>query len=142
MIAFQESGHYCLSYIQEKFARKGWGDLVATFDWKRPEGNVRTRLFMNDAEGRTFVKALAPATEGLSRIKKPDYGITRDSRTTVLVVRQRGEAWSRPFAAVIDPYGTVESVEFRPDEIRVRRTHGATDVFALPSFATRQNLTN
>ena len=140
MIAFQESGHYCLSYIQEKFARKDRGDLVATFDWKRPEGRIRTRLFMNDEEGRTFVKALAPATEGLSRVKKPDYGITRDSRTPVLVVRQRGEAWNRPFAAVIDPYGSVASVEFCTDEIRVRRTTGAINIFALPSSATRQNL--
>ena len=130
-IAFVESGLYCLSYIKEKKARKGRGDLVATFDWKRPEGLVRTRLFMNDAEGRTFIQSFAPATEGLSRVKSPNYGITRDSRTPCLVVRQRGEAWERPFVAVIDPFGTVASVEFAPDRILVRRTSGKTEVVEI-----------
>ena len=126
-IAFVESGLYCLSYIGEKFEREGSGDCVATFDWARPEGNVRMRVFMNGAEGRTFIKALAPATEGLSRIKDPDYGITRDSRTPVLVVRQEGEAWTRPFLAVMDPCGTVASVDFSADQILVRRASGKTD---------------
>ncbi|MGN0855496.1 MAG: glycoside hydrolase family 97 catalytic domain-containing protein [Kiritimatiellia bacterium] len=127
-IAFVESGLYALSYIQDKWAREGRGDLIATFDWARPEGNVQMRVFMNDAEARTFIKALAPATEGLSRIKSPNYGITRDTRTPVLVVRQEGEAWERPFIAVMDPGGTVESVAFAENEIRVRRTSGKVDV--------------
>ena len=126
-IAFVESGLYCLSYISEKFEREGSGDCIATFDWARPEGNVRMCVFMNGAEGRTFIKALAPATEGLSRIKDPNYGITRDSRTPVLVVRQEGEAWTRPFLAVMDPCGTVASVDFSADQILVRRASGKTD---------------
>lgn len=131
-IAFVESGLYGLSYIQEKFAREGRGDLLATFDWARPEGNVQMRVFMNDADGRTFMKALAPATEGLSRVKRPNYGITRDSRTPVLVVRQEGEAWTRPFLAVMDPSGTVKSVEFSACEIRVTRTSGKVDRVKIP----------
>ncbi|MGN0834017.1 MAG: heparinase II/III family protein [Kiritimatiellia bacterium] len=130
MIAFVESGLYGLSYIQDKFAREGEGDLLATFDWARPEGNVRMRVFMNGAKGRTFVRALAPSTEGLSRVKRPSYGITRDSRTPVLVVRQRGEAWTRPFLAVMDPCGTVGSVAFGDREVRVTRASGKVDVFA------------
>ena len=130
-IAFVESGLYALSYIKDKEARKGRGDLVATFDWKRPEGIVTTRLFMNDAEGRTFIKASAPATEGLSRVKSPNYGITRDSRTPCLVVRQRGEAWDRPFVAVIDPCDTVKGVEFLKDSIRVTRPSGKVDTHKL-----------
>ena len=130
-IAFVESGLYGLSYIKDKEARKGRGDLVATFDWKRPEGIVTTRLFMNDAEGRTFIKATAPATEGLSRVKSPNYGITRDSRTPCLVVRQRGEAWDRPFVVVIDPCGTVKSVEFLKDSVRVTRPSGKVDTIQI-----------
>ena len=130
-IAFVESGLYALSYIQEKKARKGRGDLAATFEWKRPEGVVRTRFFMNDAEGRTFIQALAPATEGLSRVKNPDYGITRDSRTPCLVVRQRGEAWDRPFVAVVDPSGTVASVAFGEKAVRIVRTSGKVDEFTF-----------
>lgn len=126
-IAFVESGLYCLSYIQDKFAREGEGDCLATFDWQRPEGNVRMRVFMNGAEGRTFIKAMAPATEGLSRIRDPDYGITRDSRTPVLVVRQEGEAWNRPFLAVMDPSATVQAVEFAQDAILVTRASGRID---------------
>ena len=86
---------------------------------------------MNDAVGRTFVKALAPATEGLSRVKSPNYGITRDSRTPCLVVRQRGEAWTRPFVAVIDPTGTVKSVDFRQNEIRIVRSNGIVNVLSV-----------
>ena len=130
-IAFVESGLYCLSYIKDKFAREGSGDCLATFDWMRPEGNVQMRVFMNGAEGRTFIKATAPATEGLSRIKDPNYNITRDSRTPVLVVRQEGEAWTRPFLAVMDPGGTVASVDFSATEIQVHRASGKTDVIKL-----------
>lgn len=126
-IAFVESGLYALSYIKDKKARKGRGDLVATFDWERPEGLVRTRLFMNDADGRTFISAYAPATEGLSRVKSPNYGITRDSRTPCLVVRQRGAAWNSPFVAVIDPSGTVSHVKFGRGVVRVTRSSGKTD---------------
>ena len=57
----------------------------------------------------------------------PNYGITRDSRTPCLVVRQRDEAWDRPFVAVIDPCGTVKGVEFLKDSIRVTRPSGKTD---------------
>ena len=131
LIAFVESGLYALSYIKEKFAREGSGDCLATFDWARPEGNVRMRVFMNGAEGRTFIQAMAPATEGLSRIKDPNYNITRDSRTPVLVVRQEDEAWTRPFLAVMDPSGTVASVDFAAQKILVHRTNGKTDTIDL-----------
>ena len=127
-LSFAESGHASLSYLREKFERGGSGDLVADFAWKRPEGNVGMRVFMNEAPGRTFVKALAPATEGLSRVKSPDYGITRESATPVLIVRQEGEAWDRPFLAVMDPTATVRSVVFGEKELRVLRTSGKTDV--------------
>ena len=86
---------------------------------------------MNDAENRTFIQALAPATEGLSRVKSPNYGITRDSRTPCLVVRQRGEAWERPFVAVIDPLGIVERVEFGCNDVRIVRSSGKIDAFSL-----------
>ena len=130
-IAFVESGLYCLSYIREKEVRAGEGDLAATFRWARPEGSVDMRVFMNGAKGRSFIKAVAPATEGLSRVKSPDYGITRDSRTPVLVVRQRGEAWGRPFITVMDPSGTVKSVEFADGKVLVTRADGTLDVHKI-----------
>ena len=137
MIAFRESGVYGLSYITDKYVRQGKGDLQATFDWNRPEGLIRVRVFMNDTEDRSFIQALAPATEGLSRVKDPNYNITRDSRTPVLVVRQMGEAWDRPFVAVIDPSDTVKSVQFNENEIRVTRASGRVDIHPMPSKGTK-----
>lgn len=125
-ISFVESGLYGLSYLREKYARKGEGDLVAKFDWARPEGNVGMTVYMNGMEGRTFIKALAPSTEGLSRIKS--YNINRDSSTPTLIVRQKGEAWKRPFLAVFDPKGIVASVEFGENEIRVVRKNGKIEI--------------
>ncbi|MBR1871463.1 MAG: heparinase II/III family protein [Kiritimatiellae bacterium] len=130
-IAFVESGIAALSYIQNKFARKGTGDAKAQFVWKRPEGDVITKFYMNGAEGRTFITALAPATEGLSRVKSPDYGITRDSRTPVLVARHRGDAWDVPFIAVIDPSDAVESVAFDGCMVTVMRKDGKRDSFTF-----------
>lgn len=115
IINFAESGLYALSYIQEKQEADGQRDLDAKFTWRKPTGDVITRFFMNGAAGRTFVKALAPATEGLSRVKSPDYAITKESRTPVIVARQTGEAWDRPFFAVIDPSGQIASVEYTAD---------------------------
>ncbi len=137
MIAFRESGIYGLSYITDKYVRQGKGDLEAIFDWSRPEGLVRVRVFMNDATDRFFIKAIAPATEGLSRVKEPNYNITRESRTPVLVVRQMGEAWDRPFVAVIDPSDTVKSVQFTEKEIRITRASGRVDIHPMPTEGTK-----
>ncbi len=136
-IAFVESGVYALSYIKEKFARAGERDVKARFDWARPEGTVTMTVFMNGAADRTFIRGLAPATEGLSRVKNPDYGITRDSRTPVLVARQRGEAWTRPFLAVMDPSGRVAAVAFAADgeTVTVALADGRRDVIRLPAGA-------
>ena len=125
-IAFVESGLHALSYITDKYARKGEGDLRAEFRWQRPEGERNTKFYMNWAPGRTFIKALAPATEGLSRVKSPNYNITKSSRTPVIVARQRGEAWERPFMAAIDPSGCIKDVEFTATGMRVSTIDGRT----------------
>lgn len=146
-INFAESGLYALSYIQDKYVRKGKGDLKAVFSWRRPEGDVVTSFFMNDAPGRKFIKALAPATEGLSRVKSPDYAITRDSRTPVIVARQRANAWDVPFTAVIDVSGNIESVEYSEDGLSIaialkdgtRHAVSLVPGFALSRIASRVN---
>lgn len=126
-IAFVESGLYGLSYMQDKRERKGKGKLVAQFDWAKDDGNVDMTMFVNDADGRKFIQALAPATEGLSRCKDPDYGITRDSRTPCLIVRQRGEAWTKPFLVVFDPKHVTRKVEFGENSITVTRKDGRVE---------------
>ena len=126
IINFSESGLYALSFIKDKQMREGEGDFVADFRWKRPEGEVATRVFMNGAKGRSFVKGFAPPTEGLSRVKSPDYAITHESRTPVLIARQQGEAWDTPFIAVIDPSGQIAKVEFAANgaiAVQVKRSN-------------------
>lgn len=124
-IAFAESGLYCLSYIQDKFVRKGEGDLKAVFTTATPRQT--TKFYMNWAEGRKFIKALAPATEGLSRAKAAGYNITRDSRTPVIVARQTGEAWKTPFVAVIDPCDCISNVEYTPNSVIVTAKDGVKE---------------
>ena len=121
------------------------GENWATVRFREPATNAeqeRTVRYVKDAEARTFIKATAPATEGLSRVKSPNYGVTRDSRTPCLVVRQRGEAWDRPFVAVVDPCDTVKGVEFFDDAIRVTRPSGKTDTISITSFSTANALKN
>ncbi len=54
------------------------------------------RLFIPGAEGRDYASALAPETKEVP----PPY---EKSPTPVLVIRQRGEAWARPFAVIYEP---------------------------------------
>ena len=67
------------------------------------------RLFVPGSPGREYSQALAPETK-----EAPDpYGKTA---TPVLVIRQQGEAWDRPFAVIYEPFagnassGSVQSV--------------------------------
>ncbi len=65
------------------------------------------RLFIPGAEGREYARALALETkEAPSPYDK--------SPAPVLVIRQRGEAWTRPFAVVYEPTaaaaGTIQAV--------------------------------
>lgn len=54
------------------------------------------RLFVPGAEGRDYASALAPET-------KEAPAPYDKAPTPVLVIRQRGEAWSRPFAVIYEP---------------------------------------
>ncbi len=54
------------------------------------------RLFIPGAEGREYSSALAPLTHDAPE----PYDHTP---TPVLVIRQRGEAWTRPFAVIYEP---------------------------------------
>ena len=53
-------------------------------------------LFIPDGVEREYTHALAPAT----REAKNGY---KEKKTQTLVIRQQGEAWQRPFIAIIEP---------------------------------------
>lgn len=57
------------------------------------------RLFVSGADHREYASALAPA----SKEAPPPYD---KLPTPVLIVRQQGEAWDRPFAVVYEPRAT------------------------------------
>jgi hypothetical protein len=56
------------------------------------------RLFIPGTQGREYSSALAPPTK-----EAPDE--YAKSKTPVLIVRQKGEAWNRPFAVIYEPFG-------------------------------------
>ena len=72
------------------------GDLTAEFPIaKLKPAPASMRLFIPGAAGREYSSALAPATkEAPSPYDK--------SPTPVLVIRQRGEAWTQPFAVIYE----------------------------------------
>jgi len=61
-------------------------------------GEGRMRALYAPEKGRTLFSGMAPPTKTASA----EY---RERRTPVLVWRQEGEAWSRPFVAVYEPHG-------------------------------------
>ncbi len=83
------------SQASEPFA----GSVQAHFYAKSLPG---MRLFLPGTPGREYAHALAPATK-----EAPEpYDM---ALTPVLVVRQRGPAWEKPFAAVFEPLERGES---------------------------------
>jgi Heparinase II/III-like protein len=71
---------------------------------------VKMRLFINENANRDYTRVLAPpSTEATKAYEKKE--------TPTLVIRQKGEAWTVPFAVVYEPFesenekGTVQSVE-------------------------------
>ncbi|MEO6752483.1 MAG: hypothetical protein ABIP85_11960, partial [Chthoniobacteraceae bacterium] len=85
------------------------GDVAVNFSAaKLSPAPASMRLFIPGAEGREYARALAPTTKEASAPydKAP---------TPVLIVRQRGEAWTRPFAVIYEPTagtasGAIQSV--------------------------------
>ena len=73
------------------------GDIAAEFTAaKLPPAAASMRLFIPGAAGREYSTALSlPTKEAPSPYDK--------APTPVLIVRQNGEAWDRPFAAIYEP---------------------------------------
>jgi hypothetical protein len=67
------------------------------FASKLGETGIGGRLYVPSAPGREYAQAVAPATThapgGYDKLSTP-----------VVVIRQKGEAWARPFAAVYETY--------------------------------------
>ena len=86
-------------------------NLTALFTAEKLEKlPIKMKLFITGNDNREYTKATSP----LSKEAPKAYG-GKDAQT--LVIRQKGEAWTKPFAVVYEPFegtenkGSVQSVE-------------------------------
>ncbi|MCU0791494.1 MAG: heparinase II/III family protein [Opitutaceae bacterium] len=93
--------HY---FDQVGLASPAAGTLVADFSADRlGKAGVGARLYVPSATGREYAQAMAPTT-----FQAPEP--YPKEPTPVVVIRQKGEAWDRPFAAIYEPYTGKESM--------------------------------
>jgi hypothetical protein len=76
--------------------------LADFFAEKIDEAGLGQRLHMPSGPGREYARASAPHTT-----QSPGDYATK--RTPTIVVRQKGEAWDRPFAVIHEPYAGTSS---------------------------------
>jgi len=121
-------------YFTEKQAVSHNGDFSAVFRVDlEAEPDVRMRMWMAGAEGRTVFTAMSPPARSISRGSAPRE--LRGDPVPMVLVRQAGEAWTRPFAAVFEPFGA----DAGPGVSRIRRLSGADDFVGLEVVSERLN---
>ena len=106
------------------------------------DGDVTMTQWTKGEADRTIFQCLAPATEGLSRVKDMPYNL-REQPTLTFVARQQGEAWTRPFVSVFEPSsqakpGTVSSVTFPEVSIHDNVTTSASAILVEHNDGSRQ----
>ena len=147
-LAFAGAHLYAYSYLYDKKVAATDKDVKVTFtiDMKDKDGDdISMNLWMKGEPEREVFTALAPMTEGLSRIPGMLYNL-KEQPTLTFVARQHGEAWNRPFVAVYEPStrkepSAIEAVSFFDAEeaglkdfagICVESKNGRTDhIFSL-----------
>ncbi|KAA6324596.1 hypothetical protein EZS27_026093 [termite gut metagenome] len=94
-------------YFKNKKAVSFDNDFTARFHIE-PENqdNVLVNLWMKGYPGRTIFKVEAPKSNALVKGSVPEVFL--DKPLPTLIVKQKGEAWARPFVAVYHPYTSKE----------------------------------
>ncbi len=106
-LAFAGGHLYAYSYMWNKEAALTDDDITGRFTMREKDGReVTTAMWMKGRPQRRVFKALSPPLEGMSRVAMP-YDV-KSSPTQTYVARQYGEAWTRPFTAVFEPYTTAD----------------------------------
>lgn len=137
-LAFAGAHLSAYSYLWDKSSAAMPDNLTAEFVMTAEEGSrTGMKMWMNGEEGRTAFKAKAPKIDALSRTPMP-YDLANAPCLT-FVARQKGEAWSRPFVALYEPFSDrdPESVRIRSVDyadcgpntvgIRIEKSDGNTD---------------
>ncbi|MDR1939039.1 MAG: six-hairpin glycosidase, partial [Tannerellaceae bacterium] len=102
-------------YFQNKKAVSFDGNFTACFHIKTgQQEDVSVNMWMKGYQGRTIFTAEAPKSNAFVKGSVPDELLGKPLPT--LVVRQKGEAWNRPFAAVYHPYASREGSSVRSVE--------------------------
>jgi hypothetical protein len=83
--------------------------VTARFETRALEENpIYMDVYMNAGKDRSYTRAMAPPTKSGWRPRDPiteHPPVYDDQPTPTLIVRQEGEAWTRPFAFVYSPSG-------------------------------------
>ena len=105
-LTFADGDLFAYDYIWDKQSKATDQDFKATFRLNMEgEEEILMNMWMVGEEDREVFKVLTPPSEAFRREMVPEE-ISRAPLPAV-VVRQQGEAWTRPFAAIYEP--TTES---------------------------------
>lgn len=135
-LAFAGGHLYAYSYLWDKSAARTDRDVEGRFAMRLSDGGeAGMRMWMRGERDRCVFKALSPHIDALTRTPMP-YDV-KNSPCQTFVARQFGQAWTRPFAAVYEPYDStgaaIDSVAWfdcgAPGTVglRVMKRDGRTD---------------
>jgi hypothetical protein len=95
------------NYFEDKKAAAYDRDFTARFRIDlQQQDDVTVKMWMKGYPGRTVFDVMSPKSNALVKGSVPDELLNLPLPT--LIVRQKGEAWNRPFVAVYHPYASVE----------------------------------
>ncbi len=103
-------------YLTDKYETTYTDNFRATFELNlsQSKGSVMMDVWMQgETERKLFSVMTPPALKGIPETSKE----ISNAKIPALIVRQTGEAWSRPFVAIYEPYtgsegNSIESVEY------------------------------
>ena len=133
-LAFAGGHLYAYSYLYNVQGAVSNQQSAISIRYSVPNGTQMTQWSMTTPNTKYF-RALAPSTEGLSRVPNMPYDI-RNSPTLTYVARHYGEAWTTPFVHVFEPTAdykpsVIERVEFPAVTILDKKTTSAVAVLVI-----------
>ncbi len=99
-------------YFQEKQSTSFDQDFISQFTMSAPDNNVvQVNLWMRGFPQRKIFSVMAPPSRALNKAVTPETLYQKPLPT--LVVRQEGEAQTRPFVSVIEAYGETDGSDIQ-----------------------------
>ncbi len=100
-------------YLWDKKSVRSAQDFTARFAIRNNGNDVFMNVWMKGQEGREIFNVKSPATKSFKGASGGlPYNVNKEPLQT-LVVRQDGEAWTRPFAAIYEPSTTSAPASIR-----------------------------